>query len=309
MNSASTSGSQANGPSLSTEQNLAEPQHAGTSATVEQSNSPSNPYSSSGTINSTRTNSASEDEWNQILNKLESAIEIFSNSNSTEMNTIISILTIAGEDTDVPITQSQKKVNFNSYLTKILSIQSTLDKSRRIITSGIPDIQSSTDPGKTSTKRNPKNPHNDAKPESDDNEDKSSRKQRLLERNMPWFTKFNESIFDYCDPSCKETCQLLWSYNQDISKSEFFIKIAPNSPTGIPSSQWECIFRGNAVDLNQIFTSLHHVIPNEERTGHLGDTEIVFGVSESKKWVTTALELSSAWRRASRAIEFAFSHW
>jgi hypothetical protein len=42
--------------------------------------------------------------------------------------------------------------------------------------------------------------------------------------------------------------------------------------------------------------------------GHLGDTEIVFGVSESKKRITTASEWSSAWRRASKAIVFAFLH-
>jgi hypothetical protein len=53
---------------------------------------------------------------------------------------------------------------------------------------------------------------------------------------------------------------------------------------------------------------LHHVISDKERIGRLGDTEIVFGVSESKKRITTASEWSSAWRRASKAIGFAFPH-
>jgi hypothetical protein len=118
----------------------------------------------------------------------------------------------------------------------------------------------------------------------------------------------NDLSFDHRDPYCKETCRLLRAYNQDISRAKFFVKITPNSPSEIPSSQWEQILKGDAVDLNQIFASLHHVIPDEERMGHLGDMKIIFGVSESKKHVMTMSEWSSAWRRASRAIGFAFPH-
>ena len=82
------------------------------------------------------------------------------------------------------------------------------------------------------------------------------------------------------------------------------------TPTGIPSSQWERIFKGEAVDLTQIFLSLHHTVLDEERTGHLGDTvtEIPFGVAEPRKHVSTAAEWSTAWWRASKAIGFAFPH-
>ena len=125
---------------------------------------------------------------------------------------------------------------------------------------------------------------------------------------MPWYREADESTSLYSHPSCQETCRLLRAYNRDISKAKFFVKIAPNSPVGIPSSQWERILKGEAVDLNQIFASLHHVIPDEERTGRLGDTEISFGVSEPRKRIATAAEWSTAWRRASKAIGFAFPH-
>ena len=309
MSNVNASGSRTNEPSLSIEQNPAEPQHAGASTMIDKSNSSSNLPSSPGAIGSTRTNSASEDERNQIVNKLKSTVKNFRNSNSTKMNTITSILAILRENTNVLITQSQKEATFDSYLTEILSIQSTLDESREISTPDIPNIQLTTDPNEISANRNAKNLHDSIEPESDNDEDKPSKKQKLLEHDMPWFTKPDESTIDYCNPSCKEGCQLLQAYNQDISKFKFFIKITSNSPTGIPSSQWECIFRGDAVNLNQIFTSLHHVIPDKERTGCLGDMEIVFGVSESKKQVTTTLEWLSAWRRALRAIGFTFPHW
>ena len=126
---------------------------------------------------------------------------------------------------------------------------------------------------------------------------------------MPWYTDPGlPSTSCYSNPSCEETCRLLRAYNLDISRAKFFIKIAPNSPAGIPSSQWERILKGESVDLNHVFASLHHVVPDEERTGRLGETEITFGVAEAKKRVSTAAEWSTAWKRASKAIGFAFPH-
>ena len=118
----------------------------------------------------------------------------------------------------------------------------------------------------------------------------------------------DETSPEHSNPSCQETHRLLWAYNWDVSKAKFFVKIAPNTPSGIPSSQWEQILKGEVVDLDQIFTSLHHVFSDEERTGCLGDMEITFGVSEPKKRISTTAEWSSAWIKASKAISFAFPH-
>ncbi|KAF8809140.1 hypothetical protein BYT27DRAFT_7095163, partial [Phlegmacium glaucopus] len=109
-------------------------------------------------------------------------------------------------------------------------------------------------------------------------------------------------------PSSQETHRLLQIYHGDITKAKFYAKIVPSSPTGIPSSQWEHIFRGNSVDLNQILTSLHHTVVDEERNGRLGDAEASLGSTEAKKHVKTASDWSTAWRRASKAISFMFPH-
>ena len=61
---------------------------------TQQSNPAMNPSSSSGTVNSTRTNSTPEDEQNKILNKLESSVETFRNGNSMKTDVIASILNI-----------------------------------------------------------------------------------------------------------------------------------------------------------------------------------------------------------------------
>jgi hypothetical protein len=130
--------------------------------------------------------------------------------------------------------------------------------------------------------KNPKDPRDDTKLQSDNDDDRPSKRQKLQETDMPWFNRSDDSTFTYCDPSCKETCRLLQFYNQDISKAKFFIKITPNSPTRISPSQWEWIFKRDAIDLNQIFTSLHHVIPDEEKMGHLGGTEIMLEFLRAK---------------------------
>ena len=226
-----------------------------------------------------------------------------------KMNMITSILRILKEDTHVSITQSQKEATFNSYLTKILSIQSTLDESRDPDTSRSEHIQLPNNLSETCNDgRISKKPWEVIIPDSDDDDDKPNKKQKNFENDMPWFIPPDNSFSLYSDPNCKETCRLLWSYNQDISKAKFLVKIALNSPSGIPSSQWEWILKGNAINLNQIFASFNHVIPDEGRTGHLGDMEIVFGTSESKKQITAASEWSSACRRASKTIRFAFPH-
>ena len=104
-----------------------------------------------------------------------------------KMNTIASILEILEENTHVSITQSQKEATFDSYLTKILSIQSTLDKSRDSDTSGSEHIQFPTNSSKTNDGRIFKKPQEVIIPDSDDNEDKLNKKQKLLENDMPWF--------------------------------------------------------------------------------------------------------------------------
>ena len=253
-----------------------------------------------------QTLSPGEDERINILKDLEKSIDSFRNKSLSKTSAIASILRILGEDSNVSLTQSQKESTFDSYLTEILSIQSSFDENK--------------DPGDSSTDPTDQNPPSSSvKPKQlvrkerdtidsgdDSDGDKRPRKQRLIESDMPWYSK--SSVLSLSNPSCEETRRILRLFNRDIANAKFLIKVAHNSPSGIPSSQWERILKGDAVDLNQIFTSLHHIVPDEERTGRLGDAEISFGVSEPKKRITSASEWSSTWRKASKAIAFAFPH-
>ena len=254
------------------------------------------------------TDPASEDERVRLLRELESSIESFRGGKVSKTDVIADIIRILGENTYVSISQSQKESTFDSYLTEILSIQSNFDQSSGSLGAAAIAQHSSPNMESEGHKEGSKRGRDDAESDFGDDDNGASRKRKLVESDMPWYVSADSTAAVSSRPSCQETCRLLRSYNRDVSRAKFLVKLAPNCPTGIPSSQWERIFKGDAVDLNQVFASLHHVVVDEERTGRLGETEISFGVAEPKKKVRTAAEWSSAWRRASKAITFAFPH-
>ena len=222
---------------------------------------------------------------------------------------ISSVLRILGQNADVMLTRAQKEATFDSYLTEILSIQSTFDGFEGATSSRVEPASQLPRTDCADTTQSIRRSRGASESGSDDEGDRPPKKQKLFESDMPWSSISSvSSTSRYSNPSCEETCRLLRTYNCDISKAKFFIKIAPNSPVGIPSSQWERILKGDAIDLNQIFVSLHHVVTDEERTGRLGETEITFGIAEAKKRVSTAAKWSTAWKRASKAIGFASPH-
>ena len=258
------------------------------------------------TDSSNSADSSAEDERINILKNLEKTVESFRTKGISKTTAISSILRILGENANVTLTQSQKESTFDSYLTEILAIQSSFDESKE------PEEPTSepSDQAQASTSVEPSQGLRKAREAIDSDDDsegnKRPKRQKLVESDMPWYRK--PSHVASSNPSCSETRRLLRIFNRDVANAKFLIKVADDSPSGIPSSQWERILKGDAIDLNQIFASLHHIVPDEERTGRLGDAEISFGVSEPKKRISSASEWSSTWRKASKAIAFAFPH-
>ena len=225
-----------------------------------------------------------------MLAELELFVDHYRRGNFSKTETISSILRVLGENVDVALTEQQKEATFDTYLTEILSIQSFADDSAEPrgpaqLQPTQPDLRDD-GPDKRAARRS----HEPDLSDDGEDGDKPAKRQKLVESEMPWYSPDEDSASGVIHPSSQETRRLLRAYNRDIPKAKFFAKIAPKSPPGIPSSQWERILRGDAIDLNQVLASLHHVIPDEERTGRLGDTEISFGVAEAKKRVWTAAE-------------------
>ncbi|PPQ85808.1 hypothetical protein CVT26_005156, partial [Gymnopilus dilepis] len=107
---------------------------------------------------------------------------------------------------------------------------------------------------------------------SSDEEGEGSRRKRvrLTEEEMPWFSVSQSNR----SPSCKRTCELLKLYERDYGRAKFFVKSAPDAPPGFPVSQWDKIFRGEPIDLNQVASSLFRYTIAEERTTRVGDAKI-----------------------------------
>lgn len=259
-----------------TMQSLTEPDHAGSSTSFEQPRLVSNGESSISTV------PTPEDGRIRILKELEKEVESFKSGRTTKTGAISSIIRLLGENSDVEVTQTQREATFDSYLTEILSIQSIRDNSAHLENQDDIAPTETTASGSGKVKQSSRRNRGNGDSDSEDEESKPIKKQKLLESDMPWFVPSDNSN-DASNSSSQETCRLLRMYNRDISGANFLARVAPAAPTGIPSSQWEQIFKGESVDLNQIFASLHHVVSDEERTGRLGDTEISFGVAEPKK--------------------------
>ena len=122
----------------------------------------------------------------------------------------------------------------------------------------------------TGTRKERKRNHdNNSESESDGEDDSPAKKRRLKESEMPW-AKYASATATVPNPSCTETIQLLKLYDNDIKGCKFHVNVASDAPENIPGSQWERIFKGEPVDLDQILSSLHHITLDEQRKTRLG---------------------------------------
>ncbi|KAF9521365.1 hypothetical protein CPB83DRAFT_778860 [Crepidotus variabilis] len=137
----------------------------------------------------------------------------------------------------------------------------------------------------------------------------STKKRRLEQSDMPWFTP--DLLEEYpLRPSCKKTIDTLESFSrsEDLTRAKFLVNTSPNAPIGVPSSQWDKIFRGETVSLDHFFSSMHSITIDEERKGHVGETSISLGSIEAKKKVQSSADWAAAWEVAYEAISFVFPH-
>ena len=148
-----------------------------------------------------------------VLKILEEITESFRGGKSSKTEAVAAILRVIGENVDVSLTQSQREEAFDSYLTEILSAPPTQDNSGQPESSGPRPGDRQGPSGSSNTSSAAKKNRNVPESGSDDEDDKPSKKQRLLESDMPWYSETGESTGSYSHPSCEETCRLLRAYN------------------------------------------------------------------------------------------------
>ena len=147
-----------------------------------------------------------------------------------------------------------------------------------------------------------------ASDELDDQLPAGSKRPRYSQSDMPWHGALaGRRAIDY-SYSYARTCELLELYGEDLPRSKFLVRTARNAPEGVVASQWERILKGEALNLDNFLSSIIRTTIDEDRKARLGTAQLTFSTSEPRRKVRTYGDWISAWRRASRAIAFAFPH-
>ena len=71
---------------------------------------------------------------------------------------------------------------------------------------------------------------------------------------------------------------------------------------------WDSLIKGESVDLDTVFSSLHHIHSIDEGVGRVGTTEIQFGRPKPAAKVETSGQWTSAYNLVVKATAFLFPH-
>ena len=246
---------------------------------------------------------------------LESFVNDYRHRRRTRAGTYSAILKELEKEPE--LTTEEKEITFQLYSAEV---DSTETRNRRLLSTARAQASSSLDPipesplpgrqtlaSKQARAFKHRSGQSDMDSSSESEDEEPKKKKRLTESDMPWFKQPGDEI-PGINPSCIETVELLRLFHKDIKSSKFFVSIAPGSPENIPPSQWEHILKGEPIDLDQIISAIHRIRVTEEWKARIGETDILLGPTEATRKVATASDWSTAWRRASRAVVFAFPH-
>ena len=154
-------------------------------------------------------------------------------------------------------------------------------------------------------------PGDDSDKGSDDEFDergRSNKKQRIYESQMPWFNAEQRLRKSNTNPSCNKTRKILDIFHRDPVTVKRWIRCASTAPAGFPSSEWDSLVKGETVDLDTVFSSLHHIHSIDEGVGRVGTTEIQFGRPKPAAKVETSGQWTAAFNLVVKATSFLFPH-
>lgn len=144
--------------------------------------------------------------------------------------------------------------------------------------------------------------------DEDDIESLSPGKRAKLERDqLPWAAEDDRASLD-TNPGGLKNRELLRLFSLNPSLVVADIRNSATAPSGFPSSEWNNIIRGNAVNLDNVRSYMHLVNPPKESVGRLGDREITFGEAKPTKCVEGPADWHSTWISTTRAYVFVFRH-
>jgi len=238
--------------------------------------------------------------------KLSSLVTEYRDKRLSKLKAVSKISTLIDDDANLPELEKEKAINF--YIEELNAIDhdrrpalfaSRLKKEEAVDLA----VERLLDEVSNASKR----ANNSSEHDSDDPDEPPRKKRKVSESEMGWYDPDDPSPYSNI-ASCRKTCERLEVYNKDIAGSKFLAKLSRHAPAGIPSTQWERVFRGEALDLDHFLSSLHRTTITEEGETRIRNAKTSLEVADAKRRVSTASEWSSAWRLASRAVAFAFPH-
>ena len=137
---------------------------------------------------------------------------------------------------------------------------------------------------------------------------RSNKKQRIYESQMPWYDNENRIRRSNTNPSCNKTRDILDIFQRDLATVKRWIRCASSAPAGFPSTEWDALVKGETIDIDTVFSSLHHIHSIDEGVGRVGSTEIQFGRPKPAAKVETSGQWTSAFNLIVKATAFLFPH-
>jgi hypothetical protein len=141
-----------------------------------------------------------------------------------------------------------------------------------------------------------------------DNKGRSNKKQRIYESQMPWFSKEQHIRRSSTNRSCNKTRKILDVIQKDPVAVKRWIRCASSAPAGFPSTEWDALLKGDTIDIDTVFSSLHHIHSIDEGVGRVGSTEIQFGRPKPAAKVETSGQWTAAFNLIVKATAFVFPH-
>ena len=141
-----------------------------------------------------------------------------------------------------------------------------------------------------------------------DERGKSNKKQRIYESQMPWYSREQRIRRSNTNPSCNKTRETLDLFQRDHATVKRWIKCASSAPAGFPNTEWDALVKGETVDIDTVFSSLHHIHSIDESVGRVGATEIQFGRPKPAAKVETSGQWTAAFNLIIKATSFLFPH-
>ena len=103
----------------------------------------------------------------------------------------------------------------------------------------------------------------------------------------------------------RETLDL---FQRDHATVKRWIKCASSAPAGFPNTEWDALVKGETINIDTIFSSLHHIHSIYESIGCVGSTEIQFGRPKPAAKIETSGQWTAAFNIIVKATAFLFPH-